>query len=1044
MTTLVRMEEDRGHMTEKLLNLTLEIIYLLTGEDYDVVQKTSGELLTSSSYLHRPSLITVPPPHSLTPERNNEKKILEVINKMVQLLTGEEWQYIEEHKDLYKEAMMENQPPLASPDGSCYRNTPESCTGPLYSRVDLTVPQHHQSEEQIRVKNEVKEEQTHVRGDQGSAEEDFILVTIKEEESSPDISPDGHNVGSTTDRRFILPPHYNAEDNGVTQYSPGGNPITGNTHHRPYYENRSHPVTPNIHPRSLTAVRPKNPSKPEESSNLNTRERPFTCSVCGKCLAHKRNLLAHQRSHAGERPYSCSVCGKAFSRRSHLFSHQKVHTGERPHSCSECGKRFIEKGNLLRHQRIHTGERPYSCSECGKCFTHKVSLITHQRSHTGELFFAVSPEHCHHTERHHKVMHAPQGKKRRTPGVTDAGREWLYVEEHKDLYKDSMMENQPPLTSPDGSNNRNPSERCTGPLLSWDYPQEDPTIPHHYQDEEHINVTVEVKEEEEEMFVLGGHQYTEEGDTLEIVKVEEFSLDENEEGSSNRNPPDRHIGPLYSWDSADEDQTIPEDYQDEDMITVKVEVKEEEEETLVLGDEPYRGEEEINKDGRDVGNTSEGRLISPPDDNAEDNDAAQYSPGGNPITGNTHHRLYHEERSPDPSNPEDSADRSSSSKSHTVRQESEKRFPCLDCDKFYNKKSLLILHQRSHTGERPFSCSQCGKCFSHKGNYVAHLRIHRNERPFTCAECGKCFFYKGDLRKHQRSHSGERPFPCSECGKCFSNKGALLTHQRRHTGERPFSCSECGKCYIDKGDLLTHQRIHTGERPFPCSECGKCFTSKASLVSHQKSHTGERPYLCCECGKCFIKKGQLLTHQRSHTGEQPFSCSKCGKCFSQKGALLTHQKYHRGERPFSCTECGRSFTEKGNLLTHQRRHTGERSFPCPDCGKCFFQNGELLRHQRSHTKDHPFSCTECGKCFREKGHLLAHYRSHTGERPFSCSECGKSFSWKASLLRHQRSHTGEGPTQNTSQENSPAHDDSDQDEFLAQNFIGMKSPFPAL
>ncbi|KAM5126267.1 gastrula zinc finger protein XlCGF66.1-like, partial [Mantella aurantiaca] len=103
MTTSMRMEEEQSHMTERILNLTLEIIYLLTGESYPPVK--SGDQVT----------IMVPPPHSLKPERNYVEKILEVIQKMIGVLTGEEWEYLEGHKDLYKDVMMDNQPPLTSP-----------------------------------------------------------------------------------------------------------------------------------------------------------------------------------------------------------------------------------------------------------------------------------------------------------------------------------------------------------------------------------------------------------------------------------------------------------------------------------------------------------------------------------------------------------------------------------------------------------------------------------------------------------------------------------------------------------------------------------------------------------------------------------------------------------------------------------------------------------------------------------------------------------------------------------------------------------------
>ncbi|CAI9575997.1 unnamed protein product, partial [Staurois parvus] len=120
------MDKDPRCITEMILNLTLEIIYLLTGEDYGPVQKSSNRHTTPSSltsvseWSRSQSPIMEPPPPSLRPERN--KKILEVTQKIMELLTDEvpircqdvtvyfsmeEWEYLEGHKDVYEDVMME-------------------------------------------------------------------------------------------------------------------------------------------------------------------------------------------------------------------------------------------------------------------------------------------------------------------------------------------------------------------------------------------------------------------------------------------------------------------------------------------------------------------------------------------------------------------------------------------------------------------------------------------------------------------------------------------------------------------------------------------------------------------------------------------------------------------------------------------------------------------------------------------------------------------------------------------------------------------------
>ncbi|XP_044148907.1 gastrula zinc finger protein XlCGF66.1-like isoform X4 [Bufo gargarizans] len=127
------MGKNQKEITRKILDLTLEIISLLSGEDCTVVKKTSGDCVTpiiqESELLSRFPL-TEPPALKLG------QKILELAHKMMELLTREvpvrcqdvavyfsmeEWEYIEGHKDLYSEAMMEDHRPLLSL-GKLWRN----------------------------------------------------------------------------------------------------------------------------------------------------------------------------------------------------------------------------------------------------------------------------------------------------------------------------------------------------------------------------------------------------------------------------------------------------------------------------------------------------------------------------------------------------------------------------------------------------------------------------------------------------------------------------------------------------------------------------------------------------------------------------------------------------------------------------------------------------------------------------------------------------------------------------------------------------------
>ncbi|XP_073516564.1 uncharacterized protein [Phyllobates terribilis] len=481
--------------------------------------------------------------------------------------------------------------------------------------------------------------------------------------------------------------------------------------------------------------------------------------------------------------------------------------------------------------------------------------------------------------------------------------EWQYLEGHKDLYKDVMMEVPQPITSPDLSSKRTTSERWPRPLIPLDCKQEDPNVPQDHQGEDltHFNTT--------ETYVRGDERCKEEIPTYDYP--DNFTR--------------RSEGTLTSSIFKTDDLEIPQDTIEVDAIT------------------PDMPSSHLNKD---LPFDSLKQLLS----------------SDSLLTENlSHKRGIKKQTAPKAKKP---FSLSEYGKSFPLKKSflqkmytAENRISCFKCGTCFNQKSDLVSHQRTHTGEKPFSCSECGKCYLSKSLLVRHQRTHTGEKPFSCSECGKCFTWKSLLVRHQKSHTGEKPFSCSECGKCFIQKAHLDSHQRLHTGEKPFSCSECGKCFSHKSDFVSHQRNHTGEKPFSCSECEKYFSRKSDFVSHQRTHTGEKPFSCSECGKCFGSKANLDSHQRIHTGEKPFSCSECGKCFLQKSLLVRHQRSHTGEKPFSCSECGKCFNQKAYLDSHQRTHTGEKPFFCSECGKYFMTKSSLLRHQRIHTGEKPFSCS---------------------------------------------------------------------------------------
>ncbi|KAM4041683.1 uncharacterized protein ACNLHF_012672 [Anomaloglossus baeobatrachus] len=123
-----RVDEGKSNMAARIWLLTLEMIDLLKGKEQMVVKTRSGECVTLHLSGGRSEIQSrnTEAPHSPTPE-----KILHLTNKITELLTGEvplrcqdvavyfsleQWEYIEGHRDLYSDVVVEERRLSVSPE----------------------------------------------------------------------------------------------------------------------------------------------------------------------------------------------------------------------------------------------------------------------------------------------------------------------------------------------------------------------------------------------------------------------------------------------------------------------------------------------------------------------------------------------------------------------------------------------------------------------------------------------------------------------------------------------------------------------------------------------------------------------------------------------------------------------------------------------------------------------------------------------------------------------------------------------------------------
>ena len=98
------------------------------------------------------------------------------------------------------------------------------------------------------------------------------------------------------------------------------------------------------------------------------------CPVCERGFPNHHKLMKHMGVHCGEK-FPCDKCGKILASRCMLWAHQPACIQRKSVQCPNCGKHYASRQGMRQHHKVAHGlDRPeadetFPCPHCQKNFS---------------------------------------------------------------------------------------------------------------------------------------------------------------------------------------------------------------------------------------------------------------------------------------------------------------------------------------------------------------------------------------------------------------------------------------------------------------------------------------------------------------------------------------------------------------------------------------------------------------------------------------------------------------------------------------------------